>query len=785
MTAQGEELNDISLDRQQAHCVPESLKHVDQQEESVRLHTYNSMVEVTHPAVGILCIAHYPHELWDATPSAYVPVSERRPISIDTAKRTIEAGAWCVRYSDDPLHLTFTDARHRRLLEESKKNPCGYLARGVRAAWTSLLAGQSFYGLGQEPLSQLKLNGLTRILAAHHKGHRGASVPIPFLLSSKSYGIFIDNPHTSRIHVSENGRAIDYQADDGYLRYYLIIGDTPGEVVGRYTLLTGQPSMPPLWLLGNATCRVPCELSGYQSAEQVLKLAEEFRNREIPLDSIILDFQWERWIGSYRWDRHHFGRARSMLSKLRRKGVQVVLILKPAVNRPAPTWSELVRKGLLIRKLNGDTYTGHFHRGRSGFLDVFKPETHEWLGERLHRLHDMGVAGWWTDEGDWIGFSRQCVRDLEYNAEGIRNLYNNAWCSAIYEQSRAQSSHRVVNITRNGYAGIQRFGTSLWSGDVDSTWEGLRDQIQMGLSCGLSGIPFWTTDGGGFCGKPKSEVYIRWAQFATFCPLTRFHGTSPREPWYFGAQAEKIVRAYLRMRYQLLPYVYSFAWRAHIGGEPIIRPMFYHYPDDLRFSDDSREYFFGDQLVVHPIAHSLRELKECPQEVLLPAGRWVEWWDNEMVTGGNYTVQADLARIPLFLRDGGIVPLARSVVSARDSDWSHLTLRLFPGDEEGVFRLYEDDEHTYAFERGAYRETEIRMSPIRKSCRLTLKPIAGKGSIDLPEWHRLTLDIVGDWDVREAQVAGKIYPAVNNEGVLRVQLPPLVAIQEHEIILRE
>jgi alpha-glucosidase (family GH31 glycosyl hydrolase) len=520
------------------------------------------------------------------------------------------------------------------------------------------------------------------------------------------------------------------------------------------------------------------------------------RKRHIPADALILDYQWDEWIGSFRWAPKRFARPRSMLGRLGKLGFETILQLKPAVNLPAATTQELGQKRFTLTRRDGSVHTCNFHQGRSAYLDFFQPGTCRWYERQLGRLLADGVGGWWTDEGDWLGFEAQTVRDLERAASGIRNLYNNAWCRALYEGQRRRSRRRVVNLSRAGSAGIQALAASIWSGDVRSTWEGLASQLQMGLNTGMSGVPFWTTDGGGFFGRPSRELYVRWAQFAVFSPLTRFHGCTPREPWHFGPQAEKLVRAVLQWRMQLMPYVYATAWQAHTDGLPMMRAMALEYPADPRFANLASQYFFGDSLLVRPITTRAADIRRQGGRVRteLGPGRWYDFWTGRDVTpssagrssrGSQPPVRVEasvrLDRIPVYVRGPSVIVLAAPADNTRRQSWTRLTVRLYLGDMadgwETRFDLYEDDGETYAYEKGAYRLTTIRgRRQAPRSASLTFQP-QGRRPAHPARQRRWDLELFGVASCPRIRVGPTVVGVTSDGECWRTRLPAIGVTQ--------
>ncbi|MCP4251717.1 MAG: glycoside hydrolase family 31 protein [bacterium] len=749
----------ISLDNLAIRCRPERLTGIDVRRARTVLRTAGASAELTTRGDGIVQVVWHPSDEWQNEPTSYAAIPDARPGPAwkpKRGKKALSAGTATVAYRSDPLRLRFADASGT-FLSESVEGPFGYLDPGAVIAW-DVSKDERIYGLGQNAGAGLNRVGQVRGMAADHAGGLGGDVPIGFWVSARGYGVVVDNPNVASFDLRRKGR-VTFSARDGYLSYFVLWGPTIADVLSRYVELTGRPPMPPRWLLGPLFSRIPGgRVPGYRSDRELVALARKLRARHIPCDGLILDYQWDERIGAFRWARKRFGRARWMLRELDRMGLQTIVQLKPAVNCPAPTAAKVQSDGMVLARRDGSPHTSNFHWGKSLFLDFFRERTRHWYSAQLARLSADGVAGWWTDEGDWIGFLSPSARDLARSPDGMRNLYNNAWCRTIYRGQRRRGSRRVVNITRSGSAGIQRFGTSIWSGDVPATWDGLAAQLQMGLNMGLSGVPFWTTDGGGFLGHPSPELYVRWAQFAVFSPLTRFHGCGPREPWHFGKQAEQAVRHVLEWRMRLLPYVYATAWHAHTRGLPMMRAMALADPGDRRLANVDSQYFFGDALLVSPVTEPLSVIRKRGGKLrtrLIP-GTWYDLWTGALVisaAGSTGSARArvvttpDLQTIPVHVRAPAVIVLGPSALTSREQSWDLLTIRVYAGDPSGDwqcrFDLYEDDGRTYAYENGAHLITAITVKR-RSSSSFSLRIAPqGRRPSQVPSRRSWRLEIFG------------------------------------------
>jgi alpha-glucosidase len=392
-----------------------------------------------------------------------------------------------------------------------------------------------------------------------------------------------------------------------------------------------------------------------------------------------------------------------MMARLGDQGVKIITIEEPFITTESRLFPEAERLGLLGRRPDGSTYTFPFWAGEAGILDFTQPLARQWWADQHKPLMDQGIAGWWTD----LNEPEEHPIDMVHQggiAPAVHNIFALLMTKALkLAQEQHKPDSRLFILSRSGWPGTQALGAGQWSGDVESRWEALADQIPLGLSMSMTGMVYWNTDIGGFTGPECTpELYIRWMQFGAFTPVMRPHGSQrQREPWAFGPVAEAIVTRYIKLRYRLLPYTYTVAREAHTTGLPFMRPLVLHHPDDLRTADLRDQYLWGRDLLVAPVVTP----DTASRKVYLPEGVWYEFATNRRVRGGRYvTAAAPLETLPLYVRAGAIIPLAPERPSTGGA-WDELTLAVYPGDGPSTFALYEDDGETLAFERGQYTET--------------------------------------------------------------------------------
>jgi alpha-D-xyloside xylohydrolase len=494
-------------------------------------------------------------------------------------------------------------------------------------------------------------------------------------------------PQDTTTFRSEVGQAIDY---------YFFYGPELNRVVADYRQLTGEAPLFPRWAYGYWQCR-----ERYHSQQEILDTAAEFRRRKIPVDALVQD--WQYW-GKYGWsamkfDEDHYPKPKEMLDQLHSEDLHLMISIWSRSGEDTDVYKRMSAHSLLV---SGTPWT-----------DFFNPEAQKAFWSELNKgIFKDGMDAWWMDASEPEFDILKGRQTFLGPGESVRNAYPLYVTKAIYEGQRATTDRkRVVILTRSAFAGQQRNAAGSWSGDVTANWITLRRQIAAGLSFGMSGLPYWTTDVGGFF-RPEDqytsadyhELLIRWFQYGVFCPIFRVHGyKSNAELWNYGSVVERILTQYDELRYRLLPYIYSSAWGVTHRGETLMRALPLDYSLDLRARGIPDQFLFGAALLINPVTS-----KGAEQRALyLPAGtEWVDFWTGRHTSGGQtITAEAPLDRIPIYSRAGSIVPFGpRAESAAATAD--PIELRIYPG-ANGDFELYEDEGDSYDYERGAYSVIRI------------------------------------------------------------------------------
>lgn len=516
--------------------------------------------------------------------------------------------------------------------------------------------------------------------------------------------VLYNEPDYNRTQFSnEHGEAIDY---------YLIYGDTPAEIHNSYTDLTGKAPMFPKSAFGFWHCR-----EAYREQETLLYNAHEYRKRQIPVDNIVQD--WDYWPAGTRcphWDRTRYPDPAGMVKELADLNLKLMVSVWPAVD------SKPLVERYALDKLEGKSY-----------INAYDPAVSDRFYKMLSdSMYKIGVRSIWVDGSEPVFDPTPTYETGAGEYQQLQSIYSQRVLNAIYHGHRAEfPDERVINLTRSAFSGQQRYGAMVWSGDIDGSWEQYREQIPAGLNITMAGIPYWTTDIGGFFRNMTNgntveqdqyndpnyiELLARWFEYGTFCPIFRIHGfKSETEVWRYGKMFEAIARKYIDLRYQLLPYIYSASRDVTTSGAVMMSPLAYLYPEDKATWNIDDQFMFGESILVSPVI----EYKARTRELYLPKGEWFNLWTNERVKGGEtITAKAELDEMPLFVKSGSIIPFGPKLQYATEPTTEPTVLKVYPG-ADAQFTLYLDDNTSNDNESGIY--SEIEMTYRQSDNTLTLK----------------------------------------------------------------
>lgn len=637
----------------------------------------------------------------------------------------LATGGLTVRIRKSPLRISFYDAEGREFAADGERG-MGSGPRGEVACTKKTGDSDRFYGFG-EKAGFLNKRGEkltmwnTDVYAPHNPETDPLYVSIPFYLTlrndGRASGLFFFNTFRTTFDLrGESEHSL--LAEGGQLDYFVFASPTPKDVIAQYTSLTGRAPLPPRWALGYHQSRY-----SYETEAEVRELVATFKEKGIPLDVVYLDIHYMDGYRVFTFDKGRFPNPRKLIEDLRAEGIRVVPIVDPGVKAdPAyRVFSEGVRHGRFCRYLDGQLFYGQVWPERSAFPDFTDASVREWWGD-LHSFYtELGIEGVWNDMNEPSVFNESKTMDLDvvHQNDGrpathreLHNVYGSLMSGATYEGlKRRLGGKRPFVLTRSAYAGIQRFA-AVWTGDNRSFWEHLELCVPMCLNLGLSGVPLCGADVGGFAHDSNGELLARWTQLGAFMPYFRNHSelkSIRQEPWSFGAGTEEIVRRYVKLRYRWLPYLYGLFEEASRTGLPVMRPLLLEYPDDEQALAVNDQFLLGTDVLVAPVVRP----GQTKRMVYLPAGAWVDYWTDERLEGGRHViVDAPLDTLPLFVREGAIVPLASERMST-ETEAEELALHLYPSTAglPSEYSLYEDDGRTFSYAEGGVYEERVRATP--------------------------------------------------------------------------
>jgi alpha-D-xyloside xylohydrolase len=584
---------------------------------------------------------------------------------------------------------------------------------------------EHYYGLGQSQEGFLDHRGHQVRCWADYLATGGPSFCVPFLLTNKGYGLLWDNPSRTTIEPGFNEQTRWKSEVGDRVSFFVIAGNTTDEIYAGYRLLTGPASMLPKAAYGLIQCK-----QRYASQDELMAVAKGYRDRHLPADVLVVDWFYYTKMGQMDLDRKFWPDPKAMNQKLHEMGFETMISVWPRFVPEDRFYSDLRQKGWLIHLADGTPIDGLPYDRAGSDIDTTNPDAAQWYWKTIHEnILSQGFDSLWADETE---------PDLPPNGSYLHvgpgtqffNVYPLFHVGALYDGFRRDEPHsRALILSRDAYLGLQSKGAIVWSSDIFPTWDAFKRQIPTGLDVTASGIPYWSNDTGGWQYLPTEhhpahpplldpsdardtvggyddypELYTRWFQYATFLPIFRTHGSRPaNEVWSYGKQAEPILEKYLRLRYELMPYIYSLGYKTWQTGAPIMRALPMDFPDDANVTDIADEYMLGPAFLVAPVT----EQGAISRRVYLPAGAdWYNFWTGERVTGGKtITVSAPIDTIPLFVRAGSIIPLGAPVESTHQTQ-SIAKIRVYPG-ADGNFTLFSDDGKTYAYENGGGTITKL------------------------------------------------------------------------------
>ncbi|MFI6087874.1 alpha-xylosidase [Streptomyces sp. NPDC051218] len=644
--------------------------------------------------------------------------------------------------SDEPWGLEFLDADRRRLTAVERRGTgfatapdgshhmIGQLALGV---------GEYIYGLGERFTPYVKNGQNVDIWQADGgTSSEQAYKNIPFHLSSRGYGVFVNHPGRVSYEIgSESVGQVQFSVEDQSIEYFVIAGPTPKDVLRRYTALTGRPALPPAWSFGLWLTTSFC--TPYDE-ETVTAFVDGMAERDLPLGVFHFDCFWMReyqWT-DFRWDPEVFPDPEGMLRRLRERGLKVSVWINPYIAQKSPLFAEAATEGYLVRRPNGDIWQWDLWQPGMALVDFTNPAAREWYSGHLRTLLDQGVDCFKTDFGERV--PTDVVWHDGSDPARMHNYYAQLYNSTVFELlEKERGPGEAVLFARSATAGGQQFPVH-WGGDCFASLGAMAESLRGGLSLSLSGFGFWSHDIGGFEGTPDPAVFKRWLAFGLLSSHSRLHGNvSYRVPWAFGDEAVEVARKFTRLKHHLMPYLYATAVEAHRTGVPVMRPMLLEFPADPACRALDRQYMLGPDLLVAPVFTA-----EGDVEFYVPEGTWTHLLTGETVQGPGWRRETHgFDSLPLYVRPGALLPLGADTRRA-DGDWlQDLTLLVTPDTPDGTQITVPDlAGRPAAVFRAARDGAEVKVT-VEGSAR----PFAVRTAADWPDLGGNTSAVGGDKDM--------------------------------------
>ncbi|WP_404454496.1 glycoside hydrolase family 31 protein [Virgibacillus necropolis] len=666
-----------------------------------------------------------------------------------------------------PFRVTVFDADGSIILHEGERG-MGHKVTGEIIAHKAMDQADRFYGFGEksgflDKRGEKYTMWNTDVYAPHNPETDPLYESIPYFMTlrnGRAHGVFFDNTFRTVFDMKSADDTYAFMAEGGQLDYYVMAGPTPKAVLTQYTHLTGRMPVPPKWALGFHQSRY-----SYESEAEVRALAENFLERDIPVDVIHLDIHYMNGYRVFTFDKEKFPNPEKMITDLRAMGIRIVPIVDPGVKKDSEylTYQEGVTGDHFCKYIEGETYFGDVWPGTSAFPDFTDEKVRKWWGNKHAYYTDMGIEGIWNDMNEPAVFNETKTMDVAvmHRNDGkptthreLHNVYGLLMGEATYEGMKVQlKGKRPFLLTRAGYAGVQRYA-SVWTGDNRSFWEHLQMSLPMCMNLGLSGVPFTGPDVGGFAHDTNAELLVRWTQVGAFTPYFRNHsaiGTHYQEPWQFGPENEAIMKKYIQMRYEWMPQLYSLFYQASATGLPVMRPLLMEFPDDVKTYNVNDQFMIGDNVIIAPIlAPSVKD-----RAVYLPAGEWVDY-ASQKVYGGNQThlIHAELDDLPIFVKKGTAL-MQGEWTSNADKAPHKVWMDVYAGstEENYVFTHYDDDGETFAYENGTYMKLEVEILSNKEAVSVNIRNQEGDF---VPSYRTIELRVHGLAEGQEVLINGSI-----------------------------
>jgi len=673
----------------------------------------------------------------------------------------IAAGNVVATIQRSPLLINFCDPAGNVLLADEPNLPMAWNGRRVHA-WKKMPADENYFGLGDKAGPMNRRNRAFTDWNTDEFGWQESSDPlyktIPFFIGLRNglaYGLFFDNTYRSVFDFGKESQDyFSFGAEGGELNYYFIAGPDPKKIIEEYTALTGRSPLPPLWTLGYQQCRY-----SYYPESRAREIVKTLREKKIPADAIYFDIDYQQGNAPFTINREYFPTFEKMIADFRAQGMHTILItdlhIKKDPNHAYAPYDSGMKNDVFVKNPDGSVFVGTVWPGESVFPDFTLTRVRDWWGGLYKDFVGMGAAGFWNDMNEPALFLRadktmplDVVHRLDdgttLDHRAIHNIYGMQNVRATYDGLRKlQANERPFVLTRAAYSGAQRY-SGTWTGDNSSTWNHLKMSTPMLLSMGISGFPLIGDDIGGFAGSPTADLLTRWFEVGALNPIYRDHtakGTADQEPWVHGPEHEAIRRRYMELRYMLMPYLYTGIEEASRTGLPLMRPVFLEYPHASDFYGDNRDFLFGRDFFAAPVTTEMVDA----EEISFPPGEWYDFWTNTKLSSKEkLSLHPRLDEMPLYVRAGAIVPMQPLVQSTEEKPKGPLQLRVYlpssASDSDCRGTLYQDDGHTFAYQKG-------EILRVNYSCQVSNGSVTVTSNTEKiayhPWWNSAELRLVG------------------------------------------